>query len=202
LINSQQAVVRSWQKVAEEADIAFEKLAGLHGIPSKQALRMIIGERGEQEVDRWAGRIDELELSDGEGVEIVSGARELLQELSANSIPWLIVTSCSRQLAEFRTSQVGIEIPAGSVTFDDVDRGKPFPDPYLLGRSRVAEQRRFLTNLEIWAVEDAPAGISSAKAADCKVAAVQTTHQAPSLGEADLILSHLRDLRSLIEPQS
>lgn len=194
--------MRSWQRVAEEADIAFEKLAGLHGIPSKQALGMIIGERGEKEVDRWAVRIDELELSDGEGVEIIPGALELLSELNARSIPWLIVTSCSRELAEFRTSQVGIEIPNGSVTFDDVDRGKPFPDPYLLGRTRVVEQLPTSRNLDFWAVEDAPAGISSAKAASCKVAAVQTTHQASSLGEADLILSHLTQLRSLLESES
>jgi len=52
-----------------------------------------------------------------------------------------------------------------------VPRGKPFPDPYLLGARRCdADIERCIV------VEDAPSGVESGKAAGARVIAVCTSH--------------------------
>jgi sugar-phosphatase len=59
------------------------------------------------------------------------------------------------------------------VTADDVSVGKPDPAPYLMGASRLGfPPERCLV------IEDAPAGVISAKAAGCPVIGVLTTHAA------------------------
>ncbi len=49
-------------------------------------------------------------------------------------------------------------MPANSVTFDQVTRGKPFPEPFILGADRLGLQTD-----QCWAIEDAPGGVTSAK---------------------------------------
>ena len=56
-----------------------------------------------------------------------------------------------------------------AITFDDVTRGKPDPEPFLTGAARLGvDPSRCLV------VEDAPAGIAAAKAAGCATLAVTT----------------------------
>jgi beta-phosphoglucomutase-like phosphatase (HAD superfamily) len=57
------------------------------------------------------------------------------------------------------------------ITAEDVDRGKPHPLPYQLGAQRMG-----LSPRECLAVEDAPAGVTSALSAGCRVVGVATTH--------------------------
>ena len=57
------------------------------------------------------------------------------------------------------------------VTADDVSVGKPDPAPYLMGAKLLGfRPERCLV------VEDAPAGVISARAAGCAVIGVLTTH--------------------------
>jgi sugar-phosphatase len=75
------------------------------------------------------------------------------------------------------------------VTVDDVARGKPAPDPYLraaelLGRDPGA----------CLVIEDAPAGITSAKSAGAVVLAVLTSYPAEALGAADAVIGGLDEL--------
>jgi sugar-phosphatase len=80
-------------------------------------------------------------------------------------------------------------MPANSVTFDQVSRGKPFPEPFILGADRLGLQTELC-----WAIEDAPGGVTSAKDAGCMVAAVLTTHTREELPHADHHLEHLNQL--------
>ena len=59
------------------------------------------------------------------------------------------------------------------VTGDEVERGKPDPEPYLLGARRTDTDP---SNCVV--VEDSPAGIAAGKAAGMRVAAIMTTHHA------------------------
>ena len=189
LINSQDSVVRSWVTMANEAGIPLEALAGHHGIPAEQTLRKVLVGREEAEIQRWIKRVTDLEIADVDGVHAVPGAIELLTDLTDREIPWTIVTSCTTDLATARTRAGKIPMPANSVTFDQVSRGKPFPEPFILGADRLGLQ----TNI-CWAIEDAPGGITSAKDAGCIVAAVLTTHTREELPHADHHLEHLNQL--------
>ena len=72
------------------------------------------------------------------------------------------------------------------MTADDVPRGKPDPAPYLLAAEKLGvPPERCL------AVEDAPAGIASARAAGCQVLAVTGTAPAGELAAAALTVDGL-----------
>ena len=117
--------------MANEAGIPLEALAGHHGVPAEQTLRKVLAGREEAEIQRWVRRITDLEIADVDGVHAVPGALELLAELNDREIPWTIVTSCTTDLAIARTRAGKIPMPANSVTFDQVSRGKPFPEPFI-----------------------------------------------------------------------
>ena len=175
--------------MANEAGIPLEALAGHHGIPAAQTLRNVMPEREEAEIQKWIRRVTDLEISDIEGIKAVPGALELLTELTDREIPWTIVTSCTTDLAIARTRAAKIPMPANSVTFDQVSRGKPFPEPFILGADRLGLQTDIC-----WAIEDAPGGVTSAKEAGCIVAGVLTTHTREELPHADHHLEHLNQL--------
>ena len=64
----------------------------------------------------------------------------------------------------------GLPQPAVLVTADDVRRGKPAPDPYLVGR-----RTRSASTADCLVFEDAPAGVQAGRAAGTTVWAVTTT---------------------------
>jgi sugar-phosphatase len=189
LIDSTAAVMNSWITMANEAGIPLEALAGHHGIHDAQTIRNVMPDREEAEIQKWIRRVTDLEIADIDGVHAVPGAIELLTELTDREIPWTIVTSCTTDLAIARTRAGKIPMPSNSVTFDQVSRGKPFPEPFILGADRLGLQ----TNI-CWAIEDAPGGVTSAKDAGCIVAGVLTTHTREELPHADHHLEHLNQL--------
>ena len=175
--------------MANEAGIPLEDLSGHHGVPAAQTLNRVLAGREEAEIQKWVRRVTDLEIADVDGVHAVPGALDLLNELSERNIPWTIVTSCTTDLAIARTSAGKIPFPANAVTFDQVNRGKPFPEPFILGAERIG-----LSTNSCWAVEDAPGGVTSAKDAGCTVAGVLTTHTREEISHADHHLEHLNEL--------
>jgi sugar-phosphatase len=49
-------------------------------------------------------------------------------------------------------------------------------------------------------VEDSPAGVAAGKAAGALVVAVTTTHRAPQLTSADIVISGLPELLKVLPP--
>jgi HAD superfamily hydrolase (TIGR01509 family) len=90
-----------------------------------------------------------------------SGAVELLDTLRAAKYPMAIVTSSSRRAADAHLRLAGIHDRFDAIlTRDDVVRGKPSPDLYLLAASRFGA-----TPESCVAVEDSNHGVASALAA-------------------------------------
>jgi HAD superfamily hydrolase (TIGR01509 family) len=96
-----------------------------------------------------------------DGVSPMPGAIDLVQNLNARQIPLGLATSGHRRYVDLVLDQLRL---TGSfqveVTGEQVDRGKPAPDIYLeAARLLGADPDRCI------ALEDAPLGIASAKAA-------------------------------------
>lgn len=95
------------------------------------------------------------------------GARELLADCRAAGAATALVTMSWRRFA----TEVVDALPPDSfdtlVVGDDVEKGKPHPDPYLLAAERLGVDPR-----DCLAVEDSPTGVASALAAGCSVLAV------------------------------
>lgn len=193
LIDSTPAIARSWSAVLVEAGISLDVLPSLHGVPSRQSLRRLLPDSSDAEVDYWAKKIEDLEVADTEGIILLPGARELFAHLNSAGIEWMIVTSCTRALGTSRAAAVGLTLPSKSVFFDDVVKGKPHPDPYLLGLSRLG-----MAAESVVVLEDAPSGIASGKAAGIDVIAMVTTHIKDSLQEADHIAESLFEIPDLL----
>ncbi len=95
------------------------------------------------------------------------GAAALLAALGERGVPCALVTMSYRRLAE----AVVEALPPGSfatlVTGDEVERGKPHPDPYLEAARRLGVEPASCV-----AIEDSRTGVASAEAAGVPVIAV------------------------------
>jgi sugar-phosphatase len=98
------------------------------------------------------------EMDTVDGTVAINGAVALTESLPTGR--WVAVTSGPRELALARLRSAGITLPERLVTAEDVDRGKPDPQPY----ERGAEQAGVPIG-ECVVFEDAPAGIAAARAA-------------------------------------
>jgi len=100
-------------------------------------------------------RINELEQETAHMTVPLNGAKELLESLPKGV--WTICTSANPNLGRARLDAAGLLIPEQLVTGDDVKRGKPFPDPYLLGAEKLG-----FDIADCVVFEDAEAGVQSA----------------------------------------
>jgi len=122
-----------------------------------------------------ARRLEAAETADQDGIKPVRGALPFVEALPVDH--WAVVTSAPMRMAEERLRRAGISASPALVSSDDVQKGKPDPEPYLraAGLLRVAPQRCLV-------FEDAPAGIESARAAGMEVVGVTTTFPPERLG--------------------
>lgn len=135
-----------------------------------------------------AARFERDEVADVAGVVALPGAQELLARTDR---PLAIVTSCTTALAQARLRAAGLPEPRVLVTADLITRGKPDPEPFLLGARRldVAPDRCVV-------LEDAPAGIAAGRAAGATVIALRTTHPDDDLRDAHAVADSLAALLS------
>jgi sugar-phosphatase len=175
---------------SERAWAAFARRRGLDedethrfamGRPTRETVALLVPE---PERDAEQGQIDRDEVDDADSVVPYPGAAELL----AGRVPIAIVTSGSTALATARLRGAGLEPPAVLITADAITRGKPDPEPFLLGaRGLGVDPARCL------ALEDAPPGVASARAAGMPVVAFRTTHPDAELGDATVVLDTLAE---------
>ncbi|MFE1833882.1 HAD family hydrolase [Streptomyces sviceus] len=190
LVSSLESVHRCWTRWAAEFGITAEAFAQveLHGRPAVEIAADLLPA---DVVPRALARIEELEVADvpNGGVHLLPGTAAFLDSLPADR--WAVVTSATRRLAEARLEAVGI-LPKTLVAADDVTRGKPDPEPYLLAaRELGVDPSRCVV------FEDAPAGLRAGRAAGMTTVALTTTHQAHEL-DADLVVENLSALSALV----
>jgi sugar-phosphatase len=150
LVDSHQAANVAWSQWATEFAPSFKwDVPENAGVRAEDKVREHVG----PELFEIANnRINELEqLSAGETVAL-PGSVELLTSLIAGT--WTVCTSANANLGRARLQAAGLPIPTQLVTGDDVKRGKPFPDPYLLGAERLG-----FDPADCVVFEDAPAGV-------------------------------------------
>lgn len=189
LIDSTPAVIRSWSRWAGEFGIPVERLLGYHGVPSEATVKELVpGEQQQAAIDR----INELELTDLEGVRPLPGAIDALRTLAADRAA--IATSCTAVLANARLGAAGLTPPKVLVTVDDVRHGKPAPDPYL-----TAAERLGFAPQNCLVVEDSVKGLQSGRDAGCATLAVVTTTPRESL-IADLVVDNLSRVLWVTDP--
>ncbi len=190
LVSSLASVDRCWTRWATEYGITAEEFARveLHGRPAAEIAADLLPA---EVVPEAVARIEDLEVADvpNGGVHLLPGTRAFLDSLPAER--WAVVTSATRRLAEARLDAVGI-LPKTLVAADDITRGKPDPEPYLLAARTLGVDPAHCV-----VFEDAPAGLAAGRAAGMATVALTTTHQAHEL-HADLVVENLSALSALV----
>lgn len=188
LVDSLPAVENAWSNWARQHDLSPQTVLDfIHGKQAITSLRHFLPGRDEAEIQREFAALERIEAADTAGVSAMPGALALLARLDELEIPWAIVTSGTVPVASARHRAAGLPQPRAFVTAEQVARGKPHPDPYLLGAELLG-----LAPAQCAVVEDAPAGVQSGLAAGCRVIAVNAPADAP---RADLMLRSLAQLR-------
>lgn len=134
-------------------------LAMCHGVRSREVIRALAPQL---DLAREVALLDELEIQHAGVAEPIAGARTLLGALSPAR--WVLVTSASQRVARHRLASAGLPLPRLLIGAEDVVRGKPDPEPYLLAARQLG-----LAPADCLVFEDAPAGIRSALQAGCQV---------------------------------
>ncbi|WP_033576344.1 sugar phosphatase [Dickeya chrysanthemi] len=190
LVDSLPAVERAWSNWAKDHDIAPQTVLDfIHGKQAITSLRHFLAGASEETIQREFVELEQVEATDTTGIEAMPGAQALLARLDELDIPWAIVTSGTVPIAHARHRAAGLPAPHEFITAEQVARGKPNPDAYLLGAQRLG-----LSPEECVVVEDAPAGVLSGLAAGCKVIAVNAPADTPHLNEVAAVLHSLEQL--------
>ena len=185
LVDSTRAVDREWREWAQRKGVDGDRIMAIaHGVRTIEVIRRVAPHL---DAESEAAAIENHEAHDQRGVTVMPGAADLVRAIPLGR--WGVVTSGSRLLAQNRMRYCGLPVPEVLVTSDDVTNGKPHPEPYLKGAMGLG-----LTPAECLVIEDAPAGIQSARTGGMKVIGMASTYAPEVLAQADAVIQRFGQL--------
>lgn len=105
-------------------------------------------------------------------ISLMPGVGQLLEEVHKNSLPAALVSASPRRLVNAVLESIPNAPFSTTISADDVERGKPHPDPYLKAADFLGVD---ITRSLV--IEDSPTGVTAARASGAWVIAVP--HIAP-----------------------
>ena len=122
-------------------------------------------------------------------VTLMKGIKDFLFELKDRQYNLALVTGTRLEVVK-KVLQVGLDdIFKVIVTGESVNKGKPDPEPYLKAVEELSARKE-----DCIVIENAPAGITSAKNAGLTCFAVQTSLPGEYLKDADRIFKDIDDV--------
>jgi sugar-phosphatase len=174
LVSSIASAVRCWRQWAAEYGVADAgKVEIPHGVPARDIARLLVPGI---DVEVGLRRIEDMEIADVSDIQVLDGARALLESLPMER--WAIVTSATRRLLVARLAAAKLPVPERLISADMVRNGKPDPEPYLRGAEVLGVKAE-----DCVVFEDAPSGVRAGVAAGCRVVGVMGTTPAKELRE-------------------
>jgi sugar-phosphatase len=182
LVDSHAAAKKSWDQWSREYSVNFNFEDNL----GRRSADLVLALVGDELFQAANDRIDFLEQELAQQTVALPGAHELLHSSPLDR--WTICTSANPRLGRARIEAAGLPVPRHLVSGEDVERGKPFPDPYLLGAKKLGFEP-----IDCVVFEDAPAGVQSARAAGTGFV-VGVSSKALNT-EADVVVENLTGIR-------
>jgi beta-phosphoglucomutase family hydrolase len=186
VIDSHRQHEESWHLLAEELGTHVPEgfFAATFGMRNQQIIPLWFTDLKDNaaEIARLGDRKEELyrEILRREGIEPLAGVREFLQALKDEGIPAAVGSSTPLKNVETVIEMAGLEgFFSAKVTAEDVKRGKPEPDVFLLAAERI---ERVPARCVVF--EDAFVGIQAGLSAGMKVVAIASTNPIEKLGMA------------------
>ncbi|KAL2673765.1 hypothetical protein Neosp_012209 [[Neocosmospora] mangrovei] len=198
LIDSTEAVVKHWADVGKKINVDTRVILEMsHGRRSLDVLQVVAPSFANWDFVRSIESV--IPVNHGHLAKEIPGAVDFLSALATHSVPWALVTSSTLPLVQQWRETQKLSLPAAQellVTAESVEKGKPDPAAYVLGRERLnMVDERF----DVLVIEDSPAGIAAGKASGCKVIGLLTSHTYEQIASSapDWILQDLRSLKIL-----
>ncbi|OCG07892.1 haloacid dehalogenase [Gilliamella sp. wkB178] len=162
LIDSNAVIERAWLEAAQMYSITISEqdmLHHIHGQPGPHTIRALFADLPIDDQQKVQAHI--IDCENTATYDPIPGVAQLITSLHAVNIHVGIVTSGWREKVDRVTSMLGVDkYISVIVERDNVSRGKPFPDPYIL-----AAQRLHLSSEQTLVFEDSRSGVTSAVAA-------------------------------------
>jgi len=204
LVDTEEYHRRAWQRLWHDLNITVsdEDFRRTFGQRNDTILREILGNSLTADaINQLSNRKEAYYREEVRGrVTALPGVMDLLHALHAEGIPCAVTSSGPKANIDLILGELGLgRLFSTVVSGNDVPRGKPDPDLFLMAAARLQlPPRRCVV------IEDAPAGIRAAHAAGMPCLAVTTTHNAATMWEADRIVTTLfgitpMDLVALLE---
>ncbi|TFF96514.1 MAG: HAD family phosphatase, partial [Promethearchaeota archaeon] len=178
----------SWVKLAEEIGVNFtrETFEQTFGQTSPEIVRKLVGpEPSQDQVEKWANLKEKYyRQMVADKLEPLPGVLDLLKILKKEGFKMAVGSSGPPENVDLLLKTLNIKSFFDAIiTAEDVERGKPEPDVFL-----IAARQSSVKPQNCLVIEDAPVGIQAAKNAGMKCISLTTTHKKDELIEADLIL--------------
>lgn len=201
LINSEPLHEFTLLELSERFGRRFESEAELQqfkGLPEGSIARLI--RESFPEVRLTNDEITDLRiesiLANFHVVQMIEGALEFVKRCQAAGFLLGLTTSASGVVQELAFETFGLaEYFDAVITGEDIRRGKPDPEPYLLTAAKLGQ-----ATAECMVVEDAVNGVISGKSAGCFVVGLTTSFMAKDLANAgaDLVCASFGSLGSKV----
>jgi len=205
IVDSHASHIKAWKafllskgKAFNDADLSFVR----EGAKREEILRHFLGELSPDQIASYGVEKDRLFQASACELKLVSGFSEFLLQLDSAALPSAVATSGSRSRVEQTLEILNLSKRFRVVvTGNDVERGKPDPDLFLLAAQALQiEPRRILV------CEDAVAGVLAAKNAGMKCLGIAANGRESLLKQAgvnlvvkDFVHTSLNDVRRLFD---
>ena len=196
LVDSEPVQIAAWETFLSELGHALDPdlLADMFGLRIWDSARLLNERlRLDLTVEEVVERRDEVFFAALPGhLDAMPGAREIVADLRRRGVALALATSGHRRYVDLALAAIGLTGAFDEeVTGDAVEHGKPAPDIYLAAAARLGVEPGACV-----ALEDAPLGIASAKAAGMRCVAIpnEMTWGLPGLDAADAVLGSLFDV--------
>ena len=192
LVDSADAHLASWQGLARELGqtVTKEQFARTFGQQNRDIIPLLFGETDASRIVALADRKEELYRDlVREYPPIMAGAIVLVRGLAEAGARLAVGSSGPLANIELILDAMGVRgLMSAIVSGDDVSRGKPNPEVFLIAAERIG-----VPPSRCVVIEDAPVGVEAAQRAGMKCIAVMTHHPGEALANADLVIQNLTD---------
>lgn len=160
------------------------------GLRNDAILHDVLGDLPPAEIERLGKRKEELFRQAARGnITALPGALALLRLLRERGFRLALVSSTPHANIELVLRSLGVEASFDAIVGEeDVSRGKPDPEGFLLAAERLGVPPE-----ECVVIEDAPAGVEAAKRAGMRCVGVHRGRPREALAQADLVVESLEN---------
>ncbi|MFQ5688142.1 MAG: HAD family hydrolase [Candidatus Scalindua sp.] len=190
--------IQSWKEALSTIDMSASDLEIylMEGMTGRETMEIFVGKSNMSLSDETVEKVIKLKrkiFNDIFTVTLMKGIKNLLFELKDRQYNLALVTGTRLEVVK-KVLQMGLDdIFTVIITGERVNKGKPDPEPYVKAVDELGARKE-----DCIVIENAPAGITSAKNAGLTCFAVQTSLSEEYLEDADRIFQDIDDVSKFL----